>query len=208
MPVMPNAPSLPSDNQRCDLAVIGASAGGLEALKGLLSALPPHLDAAVLIAMHIGPGQPSILAHILQTFTAIPISNAVDGQRLEHDHIYVAIADHQLTIERGCMRVLPSPKEGHYRPCIDVLFNSAAAFYGTRVVGVVLSGLLRDGTAGLVHITKGGGVTVVQDPAEAIESSMPQSAINGDHVQYRLPVREIAGLLVKLAAPALPLNPG
>ena len=84
---MSSAPSLPADNQRCDLAVIGASAGGLEALRGLLSALPPHLDAAVLIAMHIGPGRPSILAHILQAFTTIPTCDAVDGQRLDHGHI-------------------------------------------------------------------------------------------------------------------------
>ncbi len=184
----------------CDLVVIGASSGGLEALKGLLGGLPKDLDAAVLIAMHIGEGRTSILASLLARFTALPIADAVDGQQLEHGRVYVAIADHQLTVEKDIVRVLPSPKEGSYRPCIDTLFRSAAAVYGNRVVGVVLSGLLKDGTAGLVHITKGGGMTVVQDPNEALESSMPENAIFGDHVQYILPVRDIAALLVRLAA--------
>ncbi len=186
--------------QHCDLVVIGASAGGVMALRGLLEALPEKLDAAVLIAVHIGEGRTSILAEVLQRFTSMPMADAVDGECLEHGRVYVAVADNQLTVERGVVRVLPSPKEGPYRPCIDTLFRSAAAEYGKRVVGVVLSGMLSDGTAGLVHITQGGGVTVVQDPDEAKESSMPESAIIGDHVQYRLPVRDIAHLLVKLTA--------
>ncbi len=186
--------------QHCDLVVIGASAGGVLALRGLLEALPEKLDAAVLIAMHIGEGRTSILAEALRRFTSMPMADAVDGERLEHGRVYVAVADNQLTVERGVVRVLPSPKEGPYRPCIDTLFRSAAAEYGKRVVGVVLSGMLSDGTAGLVHITQGGGVTVVQDPDEAKESSMPESAIIGDHVQFRLPVRDIAHLLVKLTA--------
>ncbi|MBA3936772.1 MAG: chemotaxis protein CheB [Planctomycetes bacterium] len=184
--------------QHCDLVVIGASAGGVLALRGLLEALPERLEAAVLIAMHIGEGRTSILAEALQRFTSMPIADAVDGERLELGRLYVAIADNQLTVEPGIVRVLPMPKEGPYRPCIDTLFRSAAAVYGKRVVGVVLSGMLSDGTAGLVHITEGGGITVVQDPAEAKESSMPENAIIGDHVQYRLPVRDIAHLLVKL----------
>ncbi len=186
--------------QQYDLVVIGASAGGVLALRGLLEALPEKLDAAVLIAMHIGEGRTSILAEALRRFTSMPMADAVDGERLEHGRVYVAVADNQLTVERGVVRVLPSPKEGPYRPCIDTLFRSAAAEYGKRVVGVVLSGMLSDGTAGLVNITEGGGVTVVQDPDEAKESSMPESAIIGDHVQFRLPVRDIAHLLVKLTA--------
>lgn len=192
--------TMPNSHHFCDLVVIGASAGGLEALKGLLGSLPKDLDAAVLIAMHIGEGKTSILASVLTRFTALPIADAIDGQRLERGRVYVAIADHHLTIEKDIVRVLPSPKEGLYRPSIDTLFRSAAAAYGNRVVGVVLSGMLKDGTAGLVHITKGGGVSVVQDPNEALESSMPESAIVGDHVQYILPVRDIAALLVRLAA--------
>ncbi len=184
--------------QHRDLVVIGASSGGVLALRGLLEALPDKLDAAVLIAMHIGEGRTSILAEALQRFTSMPIADAVDGERLELGRMYVAVADNQLTVEQGIIRVLPSPKVGPYRPCIDTLFRSAAAVYGKRVVGVVLSGMLSDGTEGLIHITEGGGITVVQDPAEAKESGMPENAIIGDHVQYRLPVRDIARLLVKL----------
>ncbi len=186
-------------HQRCDIIVIGTSAGGVEALKGLLQGLPANLDASLLIAMHLGPGQTSLLASILGPALALPIADAVNGEPLKRGRIYVAIADHQLTIEKDIIHVLPSPKEGYYRPCIDTLFRSAAAAYGRRVVGIVLSGMLKDGTAGLVHITNGGGVTVVQDPHEAVQSSMPINAILGDHVQFILPVSEIGVLLVKLA---------
>ena len=186
-------------HQHCDIVVIGASAGGIDALKGLLHDLPPTLAASLLIVMHIGAGYASQLASILKPHVALPIADAVDGQRLERGRIYVAISDHQLTIEEGVIHVLSSPKEGHYRPCIDTLFRSAAAAYGPRVVGIVLSGMLKDGTAGLRHITYGGGVSVVQDPQEALESSMPVNAIFGDHVQFILPVHKIGQLLVRLA---------
>jgi two-component system, chemotaxis family, protein-glutamate methylesterase/glutaminase len=184
----------------CDLIVIGASAGGIEALQGLFRALPGKLSAAILIVLHIAEGGYSNLATILSRLTDLPVADAADGDHLEHGRVYVAIADHQLTIEERRIRVLPSPKVDRYRPSIDALFRSAAEAYGPRVAGVVLSGMLQDGTAGLRHITAGGGVTIVQDPDEAAHSGMPENAIIGDHVQHTLPVREIARLLERLAA--------
>jgi two-component system, chemotaxis family, protein-glutamate methylesterase/glutaminase len=193
--VVPNA-----SNPSCDLIVIGASAGGLKALQDLFGALPEHLPAAILVVVHMGAGTISERASILGRSTAMPVADAVDGEALEVGRVYIAIADHQLTIERGgVVRVKAGPKENTYRPCVDALFRSAAQVYGKRVVGVVLSGMLADGTAGLVAITAAGGVTIVQDPDEAGYRSMPESAIDGDHVQYCLPVSEIATLLQQLA---------
>jgi len=108
---------MPPAYQHCNLLAIGASAGGLEALKEQLSVPPPDLNAVVVVAMHRGPGRPSILPHIPHSFITMPISDAVDGQRLEHGHVYVAIADQQLTIKRGCTRVRPSPKQSLFCPC-------------------------------------------------------------------------------------------
>jgi two-component system chemotaxis response regulator CheB len=190
----------PESNPPCDLVVIGASAGGLEALRALLAALATPLPAAVLVVVHTGAGVVSRLAALLARMTTMPVADAIDGEKLEIGRIYVAVADHQLTIDRhGTVHVLTAPKERFYRPCIDVLFRSAAQAYGKRVVGVVLSGMLSDGTKGLVHITAAGGVSIVQDPDEAAHAGMPESAIIGDHVQYCLPVREIAQLLQQLA---------
>jgi two-component system, chemotaxis family, protein-glutamate methylesterase/glutaminase len=184
---------------QCDLIVIGASAGGVHALLGIFRDMPQDLMAAVLVVLHIAEGGDSNLANILSRVTKLPIANAVDHDRLEHGRAYIAIADNQLTIEKDVIRVLPTAKEGRYRPCIDALFRSAAEAYGSRVAGILLSGMLQDGTEGLRHISTAGGTTIVQDPQEAGYTGMPENAIIGGHVQYVLPVADIARLIEKMA---------
>lgn len=185
-----------------NIVVIGASAGGVEALRTLFSALPPQVDAAILVVLHQGQASKSRLAAILQRCTTMDVRDAVDGERLEHGRVYIATSGHQMTIDAECVRVLASPKEGSYRPCIDTLFRSASTSHGIKVIGIVLSGTLRDGTAGVRHIASTGGATVVQEPDEAECSGMPLSAIAGMHIQHRLPLREIAELIA--AIPAIP----
>src|SRR5262249_28758534 len=126
---------------------------------------------------------------------------ARDRQPFEIGHAYLAPIDHHLLLENGLMRVETGPKEQHWRPCIDVLFKSAAAVYGPRVMGVLLSGMASDGTAGLWHIQKRGGVAIVQDPADAEHRVMPESAVANMTPDFVLPVRDIGAKLVELSEP-------
>lgn len=184
---------------RHDIVVIGASAGGLWALEELVADLPADLPAAVFIVVHISARFPSWLPHILQKFAKLPAVHAVDGAAIEAGHIYIAPPDRHLLVKPEYMRVVLGPKENRFRPAIDPLFRTAALAYGKRVVGVVLSGLLDDGTAGLIEIKEQGGVALVQDPQEAMFPSMPQSAIQHAAVDHILPVADIARVLVHLA---------
>lgn len=180
---------------RRDIIVIGASAGGLEALKQLVTNLPADLPAAVFVVIHFPAFATSYLPEILGRFGALPAAHAVDGEPIVAGRIYVAPIDNHLLVENGTVRVWHGPKENHTRPAIDPLFRSAAAAYGERVVGVVLSGTLRDGTAGLIAIKEKGGLSVTQDPHDALFPGMPENAIKYDHVDYSLTAVEIASLL-------------
>lgn len=166
-----------AESGRRDLVVIGASAGGVEVLTRVVQGLPADLRAAVCIVLHIAPGSPSMLAHILGRAGRLPCRSARDGERLRQGVILVALPDHHLVIEDGHVRVTVDPREDGHRPSIDVLFRSAAAALDRRVVGVVLSGTRDDGSAGLAMIKANGGATVVQDPKEAMYPGMPASAI-------------------------------
>jgi len=181
---------------RRDVIVIGGSAGSMKPLGCLASSLPANLQAAVFLMAHYT--LPKFLYGILQD-CKLRVRNAVDLERVEPGNLYVCPADNNVSLENGVMRVERSPRESVSRPSINALFRSAAMTYGRRVVGVVLSGLLADGTSGLWHIKKYGGVTMVQDPASAEFPAMPQSAINDVAIDFVLSVEGIAQKLIELA---------
>ena len=181
-----------------DVIAVGASAGGVEALIALVSSLPADLPAAIFLVLHIPAQSPSLLPGILNRAGPLHALHPADSEAIHQGHIYIAPPDHHLLVEEGIVRVVRGPKENRHRPAIDTLFRSAARTYGTRVVGVVLTGSMDDGTAGLLAIKRRGGVTVVQDPRDALFSSMPQSAIAHVEVDHVVPLSGIGPLLVQL----------
>ncbi|MBD2100064.1 chemotaxis protein CheB [Leptolyngbya sp. FACHB-261] len=182
-----------------DIIVIGASAGGVEALIQLVSNLPEDLPASIFIVLHISASGTSVLPKILKRHGSLPARHPVDGQVFERGQIYIAPPDQHLLVKQGFIHIVRGPKENTYRPSIDPLFRSAARVYGPRVVGVVLSGMLDDGTAGLQTVKLKGGIAIVQDPADALFPSMPRSAIEHVDVDQVLPLSKIAPALVELA---------
>jgi chemotaxis response regulator CheB len=186
-----------------DIIVIGGSAGALRAIQPVVQALPPTLPASLFIVLHRGltPEREDGLVRILARSTTLVARPAMDGARFEIGHIYVAPFDRHLMLENGVMRLERSPKEQHFRPCIDVLFKSAAATYGRRVIGVLLSGMLTDGTAGLWQIKKRGGIAIAQHPNDAEFPVMPDTAAGNVDLDFVLPASDIGARLVELSAP-------
>jgi two-component system, chemotaxis family, protein-glutamate methylesterase/glutaminase len=182
-----------------DIIVIGASAGGVEALRHLVRELPADLAAAIFVVLHVPAQSPSILPLILDREGALGVTHAVDGEPIEHGRIYVAPPDNHLMVERGRVRVIHGPKENRYRPAVDPLFRSAAVAYGPRVAGVVLTGALDDGTVGMIAVKRRGGICVVQDPHDALYSGMPSSVMRNVEVDYCVGLGEIAPLLVRIS---------
>jgi two-component system chemotaxis response regulator CheB len=185
---------------RHDIIVVGASVGGLEALRAVVADLPPDLPAALFVVWHIAPESPALLAEILQRAGPLPALHPHDGEAIHPGRIYVAPPDHHLLVDDGRVRLSRGPKENHFRPAIDPLFRSAARAYGPRVIGVVLSGALDDGTAGMEAIKARGGIAVVQDPREAINPAMPQSVLAHVAVDHRVPAAAMGSLLADLAS--------
>ncbi|MES2259908.1 MAG: chemotaxis protein CheB [Pseudomonadota bacterium] len=188
------------------IIVIGTSAGGVHALKTVLSTLPPDFPAAVLIVMHVGTYR-SILPGILDEICALPVRHAADGEPVQAAQVLVAPPDRHMTIstEDGQARVRLShgPKENHSRPAIDPLFRSAAQAFGPRLTGVILTGYLNDGTSGLRAVKACGGHAIVQDPSEAHAPNMPGSALNKVAVDQCLALEAIGPALVRMVqAPA------
>lgn len=183
---------------RC-VIVIGASAGGLDALRVILPDLPADLAAAVLIVVHTAPDGPGLLPRILAPLCKLPVAHAVDGEVLVDGRVYVAPPDRHLVLDGEVVRLTRGPKENFSRPAIDPLFRSAAQVHGRHVIGVVLSGRLDDGTAGLWSIKQRGGVSVVQNPAEALWKSMPGSACAYVPVDHCLDAADIAAALIDLS---------
>jgi two-component system chemotaxis response regulator CheB len=184
-----------------DIIVLGASAGGVSALADIVSGLPRDLPAAVFVVLHLTRHGTSAMPAILSRAGALPAAHPRDGEPIRHGQIYVAPPDHHLVIEDGHIGLSRAPSENGHRPAVDVLFRTAAYYYRSRVVGVVLTGNLDDGTAGLAEIKSYGGIAVIQDPAEADYPGMPNSAAAHVAIDYTLPLAGIPPLLVNLAQP-------
>ena len=185
-----------------DIVVIGTSAGGLAALREIVTALPRDLPASLFVVLHSTGERVNKLAEILTGWGPLPAHTAMHGERIRPGQIYVAANDNHLTLHRDFIRVTRGPKENGHRPAVDPLFRTAARMYGNRVVGVVLSGNLSCGTEGLMAIKAGGGVAVVQ--ADAEYPSMPQSAVAHVEIDHLVPVLQIAGVLRRLVTEPIP----
>jgi two-component system chemotaxis response regulator CheB len=183
---------------RKDIVVIGASAGGMEALQKIVSRLPADLPASLFVVWHLSPGLKSVLPSILNKSGPLRAVHPKDGDRIEQGRIYVAPNDHHMLVENGYVRITKGPKENRFRPAVDPLFRSAAYVYGPRVIGVVLTGALDDGTAGLYTIKLRGGTAVVQEPADAMIRSMPLNALEHTEADYKLPVDKVGDLVARL----------
>lgn len=199
-----------------DIIVIGCSAGGMEALKQVVGGLPKDFPAVVFIVWHMSPhmGSLFVLPETLKRSGKLTAAAAEDGKAMQRGRVYVAPPDHHLMLERDHMRLTRGPKENRFRPAIDPLFRSAAYHFGPRVIGVILTGMLDDGTAGLWAVKDRGGITVVQDPLDAEYPSMPRSAQQYVETDHCVPAKDIAPLLIRLAqtpadgAPIAPLSKG
>jgi two-component system, chemotaxis family, protein-glutamate methylesterase/glutaminase len=187
-----------------DIIVMGASAGGVPALKTLVATLPSDLNAAVLVVLHIPVHTVSALDQILDRIGPLRARHASDEERIKSGMIYVAPTDRHLVIENQRLRLTRGPRENRVRPCIDVLFRSAALEFGSRVIGVVLTGMLDDGTAGLWAVKDRGGLAIVQNPLEAEWPSMPMSALNHVAIDHSLELREMGPTLMRLTQESLP----
>lgn len=185
---------------RRDVIVMGASAGGVEALRAVVAGLPPDLDATVLVVLHLPRTAPSALPLILGRATVLPVATAADGTELSAGRIYVAPVDHHMLLLEGRIRLSRGPSENGHRPAIDPLFRSAAVAFGPRVIGVVLSGSRDDGAAGMAAISRCGGTAVVQDPEHALHPSMPASVLAATHVDHVCPAEKIGPLLGELTS--------
>jgi two-component system, chemotaxis family, protein-glutamate methylesterase/glutaminase len=182
--------------------VVGASAGGVEALSALFSDLPSGLPIAFFVVLHVPPRNQSRLPSILERTARLPAEHPRDGEKIRPGRIYVAPPDFHLIVGKGVVHLSRGPKEHRVRPAINPLFRSAAQVYGQRVIGVLLSGFLDDGVQGLMEIKRRGGLVIVQDPAEAGFPDMPQNARAKIGVEHCAPVAQIRDLITRLPAGA------
>ncbi|WKB53567.1 chemotaxis protein CheB [Eleftheria terrae] len=189
---------------RRDVVAIGASAGGVQALQHLAAALPADFPAAVLVVLHIGMHR-SALPRLLASVGPLPARHAVHGEPMHAGCIYVAPPDRHLLVSQGSLRLSRGPKENHSRPAIDPLLRSAAVDCRARVIGVVLTGYLDDGSAGLAAVKACGGLAVVQDPEDAYAPQMPSSALATTAVDHVEPLSRLPALLDRLVREDQPL---
>ncbi|WP_102960837.1 chemotaxis protein CheB [Mangrovicella endophytica] len=181
-----------------DIIAIGGSTGSGAVLKKLVAALPGDLEASIFVSTHIPPSGANFLSDILSSNAHLPVSQAIDGQPIERGCIYVAAPDRHLLVTGETIRLGLGPRENMARPAIDPLFRSAALAFGSRAVGVVLTGLLNDGASGLSAIKACGGTTVVQHPLDAEADEMPLAALEATHVDYVASADDLAGTLAEV----------
>jgi two-component system chemotaxis response regulator CheB len=183
------------------VVVVGTSAGGMNALSEFVAQLNPHIDAAVFVVMHLSRTSISdYLMHRLKPLTQLKCEVATDNQSIKKGHIYIASPNLHLLVKKGTILLGRGPEENRWRPSIDVLFRSAAAAYSTRAIGVVLTGLLDDGTTGMLAIQRSGGNCIVQDPNEAEYPDMPLSVLNNMEVNYCIPLAEMGDVISTITA--------
>ena len=190
-----------------DIVVIGASSGGIVALLDLVKTLPADFPAPIFVVQHVGADSQSILPQLLSHVSPLKARHPQHGEAVEAGVIYVAPPDHHLLVENDKVLVTRGPKENRFRPSIDALFRSAAYSYGPRVIGVVLTGYLDDGTSGLWTVQRLGGLTIVQDPKDAVSPAMPANALQYVDADHVVPLAELGGLLTRLTAEPAPGRP-
>lgn len=182
-----------------DIIVIGGSAGATAPLKEILGRLPVDLPAAVFVVLHIPARGIGILSTVASAAGVLPVRQAEDGMHIDHGQIYIAAPDRHMLLNNGHIMLGRGPRENMVRPAIDALFRSAALYYGPRVIGVVLSGLLSDGASGLNAIQRCGGMTLVQDPGDAVADEMPRRALEVTTVDLCVPSARMGDVLSDLA---------
>ena len=180
------------------IVVVGASAGGVEALSDVLLDLPLNIPIAIFVALHLVPNVQSHLPAILARRSRLPAKHATQHERFKPGNIYIAPPGFHLLVGKGILRLRHGPTGQHPQPAIDPMFSSVAQNYGHRAVGILLSGLLNDGVAGLKEIKRHGGLAFVQDPAEAQFPELPRNALAAVNVDACLPAAKIRDLLTQL----------
>ena len=196
---------MPSAHARTrDLIVIGCSAGGVEALPRLLAQLPAELEAAIAVVQHLGSAERPYLVEILCRSSGLPVGWAEQGQPLEYGRVFVAPPDVHMLFSEQALRLSRGPRENHSRPSIDKLFRSAAAVHDSRVIAILLTGMLYDGVAGLRAIQDSGGMAIVQDPEEAAFPELPRNALRALAPDQVLKLDEIGPVLCSLIGTPAP----
>jgi two-component system chemotaxis response regulator CheB len=178
------------------IIVIGASAGGFHAMAEVAAVIPENLNIAVFAVLHMAKtSSGEVVVQHLQKKTGLICRVATDKLEIESGHLYLAPPDHHLMVKNGVMRVHNGPRENRWRPSIDVLFRSAAASYDSHVTGIILSGMMDDGTSGMSAIKRSGGTCIVQEPEEALFPEMPRNVLNTVNVDYQVPLSDIGYIL-------------
>ncbi len=178
-----------------DIILLGASAGGVDALRSLVRCLPHDLPAAVFVVLHLRRDRETFLPGILSRAGSLPAHAAEDGEPLRHGRIYIAPPNRQLILDGDHIRLRPGGSDDRWCPSVDALFQSAAEQHGPRVAAAVLTGYLNDGTAGLARVKAGGGATIVQEPHDALAADMPRNALRAVQADYTLPLAAIPPVL-------------
>jgi two-component system chemotaxis response regulator CheB len=188
-----------------NVIVMGASAGGIGALSSVIAGLPDDLDAAILVVLHLSKkSNANVITMAFQKQTTLNCQVATEGAKIKKGHLYLAPPEHHLMIRNGHIHLTQGPHENKYRPSIDVLFRSVAVHYGHRTIGIILTGLLDDGTSGMSAVEKAGGICIVQDPADAEYGDMPRSVLNNMEVDYKVTLTKIPSVVEVLMSQPLP----
>ncbi len=187
---------------RYSIVAIGASAGGLEAVSAILHDLRADFRSPILVVLHLHPDYTSHVADILRRCTKLRVQDAQEHDALQRGVAYLATPDRHLLISAGQIVLSHSPAVNFSRPSIDMTFDSVVKAYGSKVIGVILSGSGKDGSEGLRAIKLAGGFTIVEDPQTARFPAMPTAAVSASNVDCVLPLKDIGALLVKLSKQA------